>query len=102
MKRQGTSNDLMSHLIDGKMKHSMLNKNSKTENGDTDIKTNGSTGADNTRKILNEKTPFLHHIDSEDQNDIIDDLNQNYSTLASDVIAKISDNQMISKNFRDV
>ena len=98
---QDTSNDVMANVINGTNKHSLLNKNLKTESC-VDIKGNGSTRVDNERKILHEKTPFLHHIDSEDQNDNVDDLNQNYSTLASDVIAKISDSQMISKNFRDV
>ena len=99
---QDTSNDVIANVINGTNKHSLLSKNMKTESDVIDIKANVSTGVDNERQILNEKTPFLHHIDSEDQNDNMDDLNQNYSTLASDVIAKISDSQMISKNFRDV
>ena len=94
-------NDSLTHVVDSEKKHSLFNRDLNPVNA-VDIKSNGSTGEETTSKTVCEKTPFLHHIDSEDHNDNIDSLNQNYSSLTSNVIAKISNPQMASNNFRDV
>ena len=94
-------NDSLTHVVNSEKKHSLFDRDLNPVNG-VDIKSNGSTGEDSTSKTVCEKTPFLHHIDSEDHNDNIDTLNQNYSSLTSNVIAKISNPQMASNNFRDV
>ena len=98
---KNSTNDLVNYGIDGDTKHSISDKDLNKDNS-VDVTTNGATIEDVGQKILCEKTPFLHHMDSEDNNDTIDNSNQNCSTLTSNVIAKISNPQMLSKNFRDV
>ena len=61
-------NDSSTHVVDSEKKHSLLNQNLDAVNA-VDMESNSSSAEDTESKTLCEKTPFLHHIDSEDHNE---------------------------------
>ena len=75
-------------------------ENNQEELVEKDCK-NGTISEVSDTKFSNERSPFLQHNDSEQNNDG-ENYNLHCSTLTTNVIANISNSPTISKTLRDV